>query len=60
MKTYTVDELFSEIPDDPGNVILTFPPEIIEQVGWKEGDLLKFKIENGSIIISNPSVYSGS
>ena len=51
MKTYTVDELFSDIPGDPANVLLTFPPEMLESVCWEVGDTLNFKVENGEIII---------
>lgn len=51
MKTYTVDELFSDIPDDPANVLLTFPPEVIADTGWKEGDTLNFEINDGCLHI---------
>lgn len=52
MKTYTVEELFSEIPGDPGNVLLTFPPEILESVCWEEGDTLNIRTEDDKIILS--------
>lgn len=51
-KTYTYEEVFSEIPDDPDNVLLTFPPEVLEQAGWVEGDKLSFKVENGALLIT--------
>jgi hypothetical protein len=51
MKTYTVDELFSDIPGDPGNVLLTIPPEILESVCWEVGDTLNIRTEDGKIII---------
>jgi hypothetical protein len=52
MKTYSVDELFSDIPDDPDNVLFTFPPELIESTGWKPGDTLNFEVKDGCIHIS--------
>ena len=52
MKTYLVEELFSDIPDDPDHVMLTFPPEIIESTGWKEGDTLNVEVIDGSIRIN--------
>lgn len=51
-KTYLVEELFEDIPGDPDNVILKFPPDVWEQSGWQEGDTLDVKIENGAIVIS--------
>jgi hypothetical protein len=40
-----------EIQEDPetGDAILEFPPELMEQAGWKEGDNLTWKdLGNGS------------
>jgi len=51
MKTYTVEELFSDIPGDPANVLLTFPPEVLESVCWEPGDTLNIRTEDDKIII---------
>jgi hypothetical protein len=51
-KTFKVEDLFEDIPGDPDNVILKFPPEIIEETGWKEGDQLTITVENGALIVS--------
>lgn len=51
-KTYKYEEVFQDIEGDPDNVLLTFPPEVIEQAGWKEGDALSFTVENGSLLIN--------
>lgn len=51
-KTYKYEELFSDIEDDPDNVLLTFPPDVLEQAGWLEGDTLSFKVENGTLVIT--------
>ena len=40
-----------EVQEDPetGDAILEFPPELMEQAGWKEGDVLTWKdLGNGS------------
>lgn len=50
--TYTVEELFEDIPDDSENVIFKIPPEICEQQGWAEGDTLSIKVEDGKMVIS--------
>ncbi len=50
--TFLAEEIFAEIPGDPDNVILKFPPELLEQVGWKEGDTLNITLEEGAIVIS--------
>lgn len=49
--TYKYEEIFQDIDGDPDNVLLTFPPEIIEQAGWEEGDTLEFEAEEGRLII---------
>lgn len=50
--TFSAEEIFEEIPGDPDNVILKFPPELLEQTGWKEGDILNIELEEGAIVIS--------
>jgi AbrB family looped-hinge helix DNA binding protein len=51
-KTYNVNEIFHEIPDDPENIMMTIPPEVCEKMGWKPGDEIKVTTnEDGSISI---------
>ncbi len=50
-KTYNVEDIFEDIPGDPDNVILKFPPELLEQAGWKEGDTLDIQIKDGAITV---------
>ena len=50
--TYTVDELFEDIPGDPDNVIMKLPPEICEQQGWKEGDTINIEVKDGAMTLS--------
>jgi len=51
--TFTQEEIFQEIPNDSENINMTIPPEICEQMGWKEGDSLKIKMEeDGAISIT--------
>ena len=50
MKRYTVT-----LEEDPqsGDLILPFPPEMLEELGWKEGDVLHFKDNtDGSFLIT--------
>lgn len=49
---YKTEEIFHDIPDDPENVMMKIPDEIIELTGWKEGDVLDIKAEDGAITIS--------
>lgn len=51
-KTYLVNELFQDIPGDLENVLFTIPPEICEQLGWKEGDNIHIEAEEGQLKIS--------
>lgn len=49
--TFNAEDIFEEIPGDPDNVILKFPPEVLAQTGWKEGDTLDISIENDAIVV---------
>lgn len=51
LKTYKYEEVFQDIQDDPDNVLLTFPPEVMEEAGWQEGDTLEFEATNGMLKI---------
>jgi hypothetical protein len=50
--TFNAEDIFEDIPGDPDNVILKFPPEILEQTGWKEGDTLNIELEDGAITVT--------
>jgi formylmethanofuran dehydrogenase subunit D len=52
MTTYKYEDIFEDIPGDPDNVMLKIPPEICEAQGWKEGDTLNIKVENGTLVLS--------
>lgn len=52
MKTYLVEELFSDLPDDPDHVLFTIPPEMILETGWKEGDTLSVEVKDGALYLS--------
>jgi hypothetical protein len=52
--TFRSEDIFEEIPGDPDNIMLKIPPEVLEHMGWKQGDLLDVTFENGSIVISKP------
>ena len=49
---FKAEDIFQDIPGDPDNVLLKFPPEILEQTGWKTGDTLDIKLENGAIVVT--------
>ena len=46
---YTVDLI--EDPDTK-DLILPFPPELLETLGWKEGDTLSWDRVNGDFVIT--------
>ena len=48
---FNAEDIFEDIPGDPDNVLLKFPPELLAQTGWKEGDTLDITEENGAIVI---------
>tara|TARA_B100000497_G_C7364634_1_gene235861 strand:+ start:87 stop:308 length:222 start_codon:yes stop_codon:yes gene_type:complete len=49
---YKVEDIFEDIPNDPKNVKMTIPPEIMEQVGLESGDTIKISYgDQGTLII---------
>jgi len=49
--TFKANDIFEDIPDDPDNVIMNLPPELLEITGWKEGDDLIVEMLEGSLCI---------
>tara|TARA_Y100000385_G_C12845871_1_gene530885 strand:- start:468 stop:659 length:192 start_codon:yes stop_codon:yes gene_type:complete len=50
-KVYKVEDIFEDIKGDPDNINMNIPPEIAEAMGWNPGDVLRFDIQEGSIVI---------
>ena len=48
---FTAEDIFEEIPGDPDNCVMKFPPEVLALMGWKEGDTLDVKLEDGKIVV---------
>lgn len=49
---FTAEEIFQDIPGDPDNVMMKFPDEVLKLTGWKEGDTLDIKVEDGKIVVT--------
>jgi len=50
MKTYTTT--VEEDPNNPDEVIITFPDEMMVELGWFEGDTISWNVnENGQVIL---------
>lgn len=49
MKKYSA--VIIENPDNPEELMLQFPEELLEKVGWKEGTVLNWQVEDGTIIL---------
>jgi len=52
IRTYKVEDIFEDIPNDVENVLMNLPPEVMEEAGIKPGDNVKISIgDQGSLII---------
>ena len=54
---YSYDEIFQEIPEDPDNILLKFPSELLEETGWSEGTVVNITVEDtgsGPVMIITP------
>tara|TARA_R110000868_G_scaffold61479_2_gene186716 strand:+ start:517 stop:732 length:216 start_codon:yes stop_codon:yes gene_type:complete len=54
---YSWTTYIEDADDGSGDGILTFPPELIEKMGWKEGTTLHLEVtEEGTLIITDKSL----
>lgn len=54
MKEYKYEDLFSIDPDNPDELLLTIPPEIMEAKGWSEGTRIHLSVgDQGTLIIED-------
>jgi len=52
MNSKTYSTTIEDAGDGSGDGILTFPPEILEEMGWKEGTLLNVEEKDGNLYIT--------
>lgn len=45
--------------DDNGDFFITFPDELIEELGWKEDDILEWNIKGDGVVLSRLNEMSG-
>ena len=45
--------------DENGDQYTTFPDEVLEEVGWQEGDILNWDVRSEGIVISKVNDPSG-
>ena len=51
---------FLEIQEDEnGDLFISFPDEVIEELGWEEGDILEWKLKGSGIVLSKLNDESG-
>jgi bifunctional DNA-binding transcriptional regulator/antitoxin component of YhaV-PrlF toxin-antitoxin module len=49
--------MIEEAPDGSGDGILTFPDEMIAELGWKEGQRLKISLNEDGVIVLKSIPY---
>ena len=50
--TYNQKEVFIKDPDNPNNLIMKIPDDILKKKGWSEGTKIKISVgDQGTIII---------
>jgi bifunctional DNA-binding transcriptional regulator/antitoxin component of YhaV-PrlF toxin-antitoxin module len=45
--------------DDKGDFFITFPEEVIEELGWEEGDILEWNLKGPGVTLSKLNDSSG-
>lgn len=49
---YNAEEIFEDIDGDTENILMKIPQEILNETGWKEGDVLSITNQNSTIVIT--------
>lgn len=58
--TYKVEDIFEDIPNDPKNILMNLPPEIMKEANIHPGDSIKISLgDQGSLIIEKIKENSG-
>ena len=45
-------DVLEVLENDSGELTLNFPDELIEEMRWREGDLLDWRLKGNSIVLS--------
>jgi bifunctional DNA-binding transcriptional regulator/antitoxin component of YhaV-PrlF toxin-antitoxin module len=45
--------------DENGELFITFPDEVIEHLGWQEGDILNWDVQGTGIVLSKVNDPAG-
>lgn len=45
--------------DENGEQFITFPEEVIEELGWQEGDILNWDVRGEGIVLSKVNEQAG-
>jgi bifunctional DNA-binding transcriptional regulator/antitoxin component of YhaV-PrlF toxin-antitoxin module len=45
--------------DEDGEFFITFPDEVIEELGWQEGDILNWDVRGTGVVLSKVSDAAG-
>jgi len=56
-RMYSYEEIFEGIPGDSDNILLKFPPGLLEETGWMEGTVVNITVEDtgsGNVMIITP------
>ena len=57
---YKVEDIFEDIPNDPENILMNLPQEVMDEVGIGPGDTVKILLgDQGSLIIEKVKENSG-
>jgi bifunctional DNA-binding transcriptional regulator/antitoxin component of YhaV-PrlF toxin-antitoxin module len=38
--------------DDNGDLFIQFPDDVIEELGWEDGDILEWKLKGNGVVLS--------
>jgi bifunctional DNA-binding transcriptional regulator/antitoxin component of YhaV-PrlF toxin-antitoxin module len=45
--------------DENGDLFITFPDDVIEELGWQEGDILEWNLKGDGIVLSKLNDEAG-
>lgn len=54
-----MSDVLEIIENENGDCVLVFPDDLSEELGWREGDLLDWRLKGTSIVLSKVNAHEG-
>ncbi len=50
--SFNSSDIFKDIPDDPDHILMNIPHKILEEMGWRQDDVLCVTVNDDKIVVT--------